>query len=119
VTEKNKLKFKRIHRDSRGDIYAIYAGSREYILLVTKKGSRRGGDYHQSIQHDTVLDGRVKVVSLKKELMLQEGQTVTFGPNEPHYIEATSDCLILEWLEGSFEKKYFKPYRDLIEEKMK
>jgi hypothetical protein len=33
--------------------------------------------------------------------------------------EAVEDSIVLEWLEGPFEKEYYKPYREIIERKMK
>jgi len=113
---------KQIHEDARGKIYQLKFGDREFLILETKKGFRRGGDYHKTWQFDVVLSGEVlftyidihrnpKISTNVKKL---QGEKVVFFPNEPHMLTALTDCLVLEWLEGPFEKQYYEPFKKLI-----
>lgn len=114
-----KVQIKLINSDQRGELYGLYIDDKEYLIMETKKNYRRGGDYHNSIQHDIVLKGKIKVMSPEKELILVEGQKSEFEPGEPHYIEALEDSVVIEWLSGPFEKKYYVPYRKIVEECLK
>lgn len=108
-----------VNEDKRGRIFSILLGKKEYLILETTRGFRRGGDYHESKQYDIVLSGKIKVVTPQEEKILQEGDSTAFLPFQPHYFEALENCYVLEWLSGPYEKKYYKPYRDLVEEVMK
>lgn len=109
---------KQIHEDARGKIHQLQIGDKEFIIMETKKDHSRGGDFHKSIQHDVVLSGRVEFRHIDKDeditTILKEGQMITFKPNQPHMLTALTDSLVLEWLEGIFEKQYYEPFRRLI-----
>ena len=106
--------------DSRGKLFTLNIDNKEYLLLETKKGFKRGGDYHQSTQHDIVLKGevnfchRINGKDIKTKML--EGQSITFPKNVPHYLESLTNSLVLEWLESDFEKQYDKVYRKIVEE---
>uniref|UniRef100_A0A6M3XQ03 Cupin domain-containing protein n=1 Tax=viral metagenome TaxID=1070528 RepID=A0A6M3XQ03_9ZZZZ len=118
MNENLEIKIEEINVDKRGSIYRILFRNREFIILFTKKGYLRGGDYHKSIQTDIILSGKIMIESPNKQKILIEGQSITFSPYEPHYFEAIEDSLVLEWLSGPFEKKYYKPYRNKVRELM-
>lgn len=112
-----------IHEDKRGKISSIILDGKEYIIIETKKGYARGGDYHKSTQHDVVLRGKIfweeqfdGVASASKEL--NEGDSTTVGIGIPHMYTSLTETIVLEWLEGDFEKEYFEPYRTRIMEIM-
>jgi len=110
---------KEIHKDDRGTLWTLTHNNHEYLLMETNKGYSRGGDYHKSIQHDVVLSGVVVFTSIKdgieKVKPLGVGDKITFEPINPHMVTSITDSLILEWLEGDFEKAYYEPYRKIIE----
>ncbi len=114
-----KLKIEKVHEDERGSIHRILFKGKEFIILFTKKGYLRGGDYHKSKQHDVVLTGkmefRYKTNGRERTTTLGAGEMIHFEPNVPHIFSAKEDTLIVEWLDGKFEKAYYQPYRRLIE----
>jgi len=90
--------------------------------LHTKAGYCRGGDYHKSIQHDIVLSGEIlwvvkdKSTGKAKTIDAVEGKKTEFLPNNPHLMFSITDSLVLEWLERpEKKKKYYEPYRDVVE----
>jgi len=113
-----KMKIEKVHEDERGSIHRILFKGREFIILFTKKGYLRGGDYHKSKQHDVVLTGkmefRYKINGKEQIKTLGVGEMIHFEPNVPHMFSAKEDTLIVEWLEGEFEKSYYQPYRRLV-----
>jgi len=119
-------KLKLIHTDERGKIWKLEIDNQEYILLETVRGEVRGGDYHQTPQHDLVLKGRILWTEKtcltcpegkgEKITVVNEGQEIVTHPNVPHMLVSFGGMsLVLEWLEGPFEKQYYRPYRDKIE----
>jgi len=111
-----------VHRDRRGDIYRISVDDREMILLHTKRGYARGGDFHESVQHDVVIRGSVKFTLHMNDgdhsTEIEEGEAISFPAGVPHMFTSLEDSLVLEWLEGEFEKTYYPPYRKIVEERM-
>jgi dTDP-4-dehydrorhamnose 3,5-epimerase-like enzyme len=113
-----KIEIEKVHEDERGSIHRILFKGREFIILFTKKGYLRGGDYHKSKQHDVVLTGKMEFRYIKngeeEVRTLEAGEMIKFEPNVPHMFSAKEDTLIIEWLEGEFEKSYYQPYRRLV-----
>jgi len=113
------MEIEKIHEDKRGSLHRILFEGKEFLLVFTKKGMLRGGDYHKSTQHDVVLSGsmefRYKKGTLEQIKTLGVGEMIHFEPNVPHVFTAKEDTLIIEWLEGEFEKSYYEPYRRLVE----
>jgi len=113
-----KMKIEKVHEDERGSIHRILFKGKEFIILSTKKGFLRGGDYHKSKQHDVVLTGkmefRYKINGKEQTKTLGAGEMIHFEPNVPHMFSAKEDTLIVEWLDGKFEKSYYQPYRRLV-----
>ncbi len=115
------MKFEEIHEDARGTIHGLWKDGREYIILFTKKGHIRGGDYHKTRQYDFVLSGKVEIrykndISSVGEviLTLEEGEMITFAPDSPHMFIAMEDTLMIEWLAGDFEKSFYEQYRRMV-----
>jgi len=113
------MELEKIHEDKRGSLHRILFKGKEFLLVFTKKGMLRGGDYHKSTQHDVVLMGsmefRYKKGALDQIKTLSAGEMIHFEPNVPHMFTAKEDTLIIEWLDGEFEKSYYEPYRKLTE----
>lgn len=111
------MKFKKIHSDARGNLYLLKFKGKEFLLLETNMNHSRGGDMHKSVQHDIVLHGIVQFKFMQgkklREKVLRQAETITFPAEQPHMLTALTDCLVLEWLEGSFEKTFYEPFRRL------
>lgn len=113
------MEIEKIHEDKRGSLHRILFRGKEFLIVFTKKGMLRGGDYHKSTQHDVVLIGwmefRYKKDGQEQIKTLKAGEMIHFEPGVPHMFTAKEDTLILEWLDGEFEKSYYEPYRKLVE----
>ncbi len=116
------MKFEEIHEDQRGTIHGMWLDDREYIVLFTKKGHIRGGDYHKTKQYDVVLSGKMNINwkesispnSKEHSITLTEGDMICFEPDNPHMFIAMEDTLMVEWLVGDFEKSFYEQYRRLV-----
>jgi len=114
------IKFEKIHEDKRGCISRFLFEGKEYLIIFTRKGFARGGDYHKSKQYDIILMGKMKFRyknqswNVEHEEILKTGQIISFEPNMPHLFIAEEDALLVEWLEGEFEKSFYEPYRKLV-----
>lgn len=118
------MKLEKIYKDKRGVIYRLMVDGKEYMVIETKKGYARGGDYHQSIQHDIVLKGQILWEERDEEdnnigKVMVEGESNIVSPEVPHMYTSLTDSIVLEWLDGSYERKYYDPYRKKIEALMK
>lgn len=115
-------------KDERGVVWRVEVDGKEYLFLKTVKGEVRGGDYHQSAQHNLVLKGRI--IWIEKVCMecpegrgedttvLQEGDEYVSKPNVPHMLVSLDESVVIEWLEGPFEEQFYRPYRDKVEAKL-
>lgn len=96
------MKIEKVNEDSRGEVFVITGGPKKYdrlVLLTTKSGYARGGDYHKkSKQNCTVIDGCM-LYTLKGSptLVLKAGDTVVSPRNIPHIFFALKDSLMMEW----------------------
>jgi len=123
----NKIKL--ISKDHRGKIWRLEIDNQEYILMETVRGELRGGDYHQTPQHDLVLKGRILWIEKwcqscpegqgENFRVIRQGEEIVTKPDVPHMlISFGGPSLVLEWLDGPFEKQYYRPFRDKIEAKL-
>lgn len=113
--------FELIHKDKRGRIWLCDFAGKEYLLLETKAGFCRGGDFHQTIQTDVVLHGTIRWFvsnnTFTTHKRMVEGDMNVNPPLVPHMMLSITDSLVLEWLEKPQPKKtYYKLYRDLVNE---
>lgn len=111
--------FKLINKDKRGRIWLCEFMGKEYLLLETKAGFYRGGDFHQTIQTDVVLHGTIRW--FEDDGVFSHGRYMIEGDINinpaliPHMMFSITDSLILEWLEKPQQKKtYYKPFRDIV-----
>lgn len=114
--QNHKGKLETLNEDSRGRILRLELNGKEYIILETKKGKKRGGDYHNVVQYNTVLEGKIKAITVNEQKTLDPGDSITFEVGIPHYIEALEDSIMLEWKDKPGDKKYFVPFRKLVED---
>jgi len=128
ITKKIKAKdYELISNDVRGKIWRLEVDGKEYILMYTVKGEVRGGDFHKSVQHDFALKGRVFFIEKtcltcpdgkgENLRVVHPGQEIILAVGVPHMMVSFDESLVLEWLEGPFEKTYYRPFRDKIEAK--
>ncbi len=114
------MEIKLIHEDQRGKLIAIIIDGKEYLIIKTNEGYARGGDIHKSTQYDVVLEGEIlweeNWHGYNTEQLMIKGDMNTVEEGIPHMYTSLTDSIVLEWLEGDFEKKYYKPFRKRIKE---
>lgn len=124
------MKILKRHEDSRGWIEFCEAEGQKFNILFSKAGSYRSGDYHKTSQHDVIMFGAVEVRERNVGfLRMTDGpeRFQLYNPGEHFWVYAgcahlfhfKTDTLMIEWWDGEFEAKYYKPYRDIVEESLK
>ncbi|MCK5510662.1 hypothetical protein KAI65_03920 [Candidatus Parcubacteria bacterium] len=112
-----------IHKDTRGVIYRIEIGGVYFNLMTRKKGTLLSGDFHPYTQYDLVLKGEFKITlhkNKKDEIVKKKtNEFISIPPNTPHLFESLTDTITIEWWDGPFEQKIYKPYRKLVDENIK
>lgn len=113
------MKVKLIHEDKRGKIFKVRIGKINFNVMTRKKGTLMSGDYHPHNQFDVVLKGSVKI-TLKKEkeeeeIVKKANEFIKIPSGIPHMFEALEDTILLEWWDGPYEQKIYKPYRKIVE----
>ena len=98
----------------------VHIDGKELLIFTIRKGKARGGDYHKSVQHDIVVDGKIKLTyntkNGERSKIVGTGESFTLEAGEEHYFLALDDCVMVEFLEGEFEKSYYEPYRKIVNE---
>jgi len=117
VGKKTLSGFKFEGEDSRGAVWSFRVESEEFILSYTKIGKARAGEEHETSQDNLVLLGSACFLLSKPEdtIVGKKGEIVSIPPNTKHLMIALSDCLIIEHLESPKSKKFFDPYRKVVE----
>lgn len=121
------LEIRKVHEDSRGEIFEVLLDKKQTGLIVsTKKGKARGGHYHPRTQEMYVVKGRFEYITMQKgrketekRRIIKEGAFISVPPNEIHMMIAKTDCVFFESMRGGYEAKNYPPYRKIVEEKMK
>ncbi len=115
-----------IYSDNRGEIHNIKVNNDKRInILYTKRGYLRSGDLHPNTQCDFVFSGKLRVWTLE-----DDGSTkiTNYGAHDfitipravPHVFEFVEDTVLAEWWEPpGFQAWFYKPYRDIVNRKMK
>ncbi len=101
-----------VHTDDRGSITTLTlndgGGPKEYIVIYTRKGHSRGGDYHPTAQHAILLEGKATWTlksdrnnGLRLDTFLHELNTdFVIQPQVAHFFTAKENSLMITWLEG-------------------
>ena len=109
--------------DARGSIQRITSGGSKINLLFTRAGYMRSGDLHKNTQLDFIFSGRVEVwrrVGERDEKTIYgPNEYLTLAPGVPHLFNFLEDTVMAEWWDGPFEAWYYRPYREIIEGKIK
>ena len=118
---KNELE-QPIFKDERGEIRRFNLFGVKYNLLFTKAGIFRSGDYHSVKQYDIILKGTFEITLRKNNkdetLIKKANEFVVIPANTPHLFKSVTDTVMLEWWDGDFNVKYYKPYRQIIEKQI-
>ena len=109
--------FKFEGEDSRGAVWSFRVEGEEFILSYTKIGKARAGEEHETSQDNLILSGNPCFLLSKPEdtVVGKRGEIISIPPNTKHLMIALSDCLIIEHLEPPKSKKFFEPYRKVVE----
>ena len=106
-------------KDIRGEIQKFKVRGAEFNLIFTKKGAYRSGDIHNSAQYDMLLSGGFEITMRKRKKNVKicagKNQLVIIPKKTPHLFKATKDSIMIEWWDGPFEAKYYRPYRKIVE----
>jgi hypothetical protein len=128
----------KVSEDERGWIYRLLKpDGREVILIFTRRGFWRGGEYHKSTQHDFLIFGKLywlRCVPMVRGLdyryapesvwskLTQDSSnpTILLDSFEGHVVRADEDTLYVEWLDGPvFEKTFIPEMRKRVDEQLK
>jgi len=124
------MKILKRQEDSRGWIEFCEAEGQKFNVLFSKAGSYRSGDYHKTSQHDIIVFGTVevrersigfiKMTDGPEAFRLENaGHSFCVYAGYAHLFHFRADTLMIEWWDGEFEAKYYKPYRDIVDESLK
>lgn len=110
-------RFKLEGEDSRGAVWSFKVEGEEFILSYTKIGKARAGEEHETSQDNLILLGTTCFLLNKPEdtVVGKKGEIIRIPPNTKHLMIALSDCLIIEHLEPPKSKRFFEPYRKVVE----
>ncbi len=109
-----------VYKDHRGEIHRLNLGGVKFNVLFTKAGVMRSGDYHPNTQYDFILSGEMEITLRQddKDVIVRKKakELISIPPNVPLLFWSLTDTVMIEWWDGPFECKYYRPYRDLIDE---
>lgn len=118
-----------IHQDYRGEIYQILLpDDREIMLLFTKKGCLRGGHFHNKLEVDLFVSGRMQYRKIENgfyhEIVFEKsaGDMLINHPGEPHLAVALEDSWLIEWKDahiGEWITTNYEPLRKLVKQATK
>jgi len=113
--------FKKILEDKRGTVYYAKIENFGFNIIYTKRGGIRGADIHPNTQYDLILKGEFEVWLKKDNKIIKvkkyESELISIPPGIPHLFICLKDSVMIEWWDGKFEKKYFRPFVEVIESK--
>ena len=112
------MKIETINEDKRGSICEITIDKNKFLMIRTNANYMRGGDFHDTIQYQYIILGRLELVYLKdnKEVkkIIKTGDVIKINPHTPHYFKSITYSVMIEYLEGEYSKHYYKPFRDVV-----
>lgn len=106
-------------RDARGSVHNLEVDGLRFNVLVTRAGAARSGDVHRSVQRDHVLSGRIRVTTRERGRdVVREygpGDSLAIPAHVPHMFEFLEDAALIEYWDGPFEARYYRPYRERVD----
>ena len=110
-------------KDQRGELYVNKIKGLEFNVIFTKTGVYRAGDYHLAKQYSIILHGEIELTlrQKNKDIVKRYGsnELVVIPPNIHHLYKFLADTVMLEWLAGPYQPRYYQPYRKIIEQQFK
>jgi len=111
------------HSDVRGAVHNLRIGGFRFNVLVSKAGVLRSGDVHAARQFDMVFRGSVAVTTREagRDVVrrYESGDLVVIPAHVPHIFSFLNDTVMAEWWDGPFGAKYYRPYRQRVDEVMR
>lgn len=122
-----------VFKDCRGEIRKLKFHGVEVNLVFTKAGALRSGDVHPSNQHDILLRGKIEITRHVHYVDIWGGAPgpkigderdiyrsgctphIVICAGTPHLFRSVTSSVVLEWWDGPFKAKYYRPYRKLVE----
>ncbi len=112
-----------ISSDVRGEIQRFNLHGAKFSVLYTKAGALRSGDYHSTTQLDLMLKGDMEVWEQREmgvvKKIYRANELIVIPPDVPHLFKSLTDSMMIEVWTGSFDAKYYKPFRDLVDAQFK
>jgi mannose-6-phosphate isomerase-like protein (cupin superfamily) len=111
------LNITKVHEDERGMIYSLPVEGRDVAILYTNKGYARGGHLHPDAdEYFIVLKGNICYTFAETSEFFFEGMSGTISRNEPHYLLAQTNSIILHWGADRKQTKEYVEYRRIVDE---
>ena len=115
-----QIGFKLVHKDKRGCLYVLTYDEQEVLVVTTKTGFSRGGDLHDDIQYNIVLDGKLEWRWLYdgKEVkkIFRKNDIIKTNPNTPHMMVALVPTLMMEFHSEGCPRRRCEDYRPIVDE---
>ena len=106
-------------RDVRGETNNLRIGGFRFNVLVSRAGSVRSGDVHQSDQYDMIFQGNVQLTTRERgKSVVREygrGDLIVIPKHVPHLFRFPNHTVMAEWWDGPFEARYYVPYRTIVD----
>ena len=104
-----------IRCDLRGWV-KIMKVNKDYLLIFTKKGCKRGGEIHVGWQYNVLIEGQAYWTIGNEKILYKAPALILTPPHMPHMMESITDTLILEWRQYPLEDpvNYYEPFRKII-----
>lgn len=112
-----------VNEDARGFIKILTGDLKstpEVTIFKTASGMARGGCIHPiSKEHLVVIEGTINYIYGKPQgiqyKILTAGESITIGPDVPHYFVSITDSVVLEWGPPIEEKQErYEEFRKIV-----
>jgi hypothetical protein len=117
---KLQIDFNLIHEDERGRLYVLGYDGQEVLVVTTETGFSRGGDLHDDVQYNVILDGKVEwrwflnCKEIKK--IFKKNDIIKTDPNIPHMMVALAPTLMIEFHSKGCPRRRCEHYRPVVDE---
>lgn len=105
-------------KDRRGWMAAADVLKHRFLLIFTKAGMLRGGDYHSRIQYDIIIKGEIEITyrysRKEKTINVSSLNLVKSERGIPHLFRFLKNTLLIQIIRKDSATEFYKPYRKLI-----
>ena len=108
--------------DARGSVFKLSVDSQDFLLLEMRKGSFRGGHYHDRKTVHIVLAGTIRFelcdlsTGKQSEEYLESMQVVEIPPSIAHLLEAVDESVFMEPLDEDRVTIVYEKQRKRVKE---